>query len=49
VQRCWELRGNLTAYDAAYAALAEGLRAPLLTADAALAHVPGLPCQVQLI
>jgi predicted nucleic acid-binding protein len=49
VQRCWELRGNLTAYDAAYAALAEGLRAPLLTADAALAHAPGLPCQVQLI
>jgi predicted nucleic acid-binding protein len=35
--RIWELRHNLTAYDAAYVALAEGLAAPLVTRDAALA------------
>jgi predicted nucleic acid-binding protein len=33
----WELRRNLTAYDAAYVALAEALDAPLLTCDRALA------------
>lgn len=37
--RIWELRGNLTAYDAAYVALAEVLAAPLVTRDAALASV----------
>ncbi len=37
VQRIWELRANLTAYDAAYVALAEELGAPLLTRDARLA------------
>jgi predicted nucleic acid-binding protein len=35
--RIWELRDNVTAYDAAYIALAEALDAPLLTRDAALA------------
>jgi predicted nucleic acid-binding protein len=35
--RIWELRRNLTAYDAAYVALAEALAAPLVTRDAALA------------
>jgi predicted nucleic acid-binding protein len=39
--RIWELRHNLTAYDAAYLALAEVLRAPLLTRDAGLARVRG--------
>ncbi len=34
--RIWELRNNLTAYDAAYVALAEVLKAPLVTRDAAL-------------
>ena len=37
--RIWELRRNLTAYDAAYVALAEVLAAPLVTRDAALASV----------
>jgi len=39
--RIWELRQNLTAYDAAYLALAEALRATLLTRDRGLASVRG--------
>jgi len=39
--RIWELRHNLTAYDAAYLALAEALRAPLLTRDGGLASARG--------
>ena len=38
LDRIWELRHNLTAYDAAYVALAEALAAPLVTRDAALAR-----------
>jgi len=38
--RIWELRANLTAYDAAYVALAEILDAPLLTRDARMARAP---------
>ena len=34
--RIWELRGNLTAYDAAFVALSEALDAPLITCDAKL-------------
>lgn len=47
--RCWELRGNLTVFDAAYVALAELLDATLLTADARLAGAPGIRCDVDLI
>ena len=36
IERIWALRHNLTAYDAAYVALAEALAAPLVTRDAAL-------------
>ena len=39
--RIWQLRHNLTAYDAAYLALAEALHAPLLTRDHALASAGG--------
>jgi predicted nucleic acid-binding protein len=46
--RIWELRANLTAYDAAYVALAEALRAPLLTADARLAASPGHGAEIEL-
>lgn len=47
--RCWELRDNLSVYDAAYVALAEALGAPLLTADARLAKAPGLRCAVEIV
>jgi predicted nucleic acid-binding protein len=47
--RCWELRHNLTVYDAAYVALAEALGAALLTADQRLAHAPGPRCQVEVL
>ena len=49
VDRIWELRRNLTAYDAAYVALAEGLGAPLLTCDRSLASAPGHLAVVELI
>lgn len=47
--RAWELRTNLSAYDALYVALAEELDAPLLTADARLARAPGLRCAVVVV
>jgi predicted nucleic acid-binding protein len=46
--RIWELRANVTAYDAAYLALAEGLRAPLLTTDGRLARAPGHRATVEI-
>jgi predicted nucleic acid-binding protein len=49
IGRCWELRHNLTAYDASYVALAEALGVPLLTADARLADAPGIRCDVELL
>ena len=48
VPRIWAWRGNLTAYDAAYVALAEVLGCPLLTTDARLSRAPGLPVPVEL-
>jgi predicted nucleic acid-binding protein len=47
--RCWELRDNLTVYDAAYVALAEALDAPLVTADTHLARAPGTTCQIEVL
>ncbi len=49
LDRVWELRDNLTPYDAAYVALAERLKLPLLTADAGIAGAPGLLCKVRLV
>jgi len=47
--RAYELRENVTAYDAAYVALAEALDCPLVTADARLARPPGIRCDVELV
>lgn len=47
--RIWELRANLTAYDAAYVALAEALHAPLLTCDKRLAKAAGVRAQIELV
>lgn len=49
IERIWELRHNLTAYDAAYVALAEDLDTILLTADGRLTRAPSLRCRVELI
>lgn len=47
--RIWELRENLTAYDAAYVALAEALEAPLVTSDVKIAQAPGHDAHVELV
>lgn len=49
LRRVWELRENVTAYDAVYVVLAEMLDAPLVTSDARLARAPGLQCVVDLL
>jgi predicted nucleic acid-binding protein len=48
MSRIWELRDNLTSYDAAYIALAEVLQSPFLTADEPLSRAPGSRCQILL-
>ncbi len=47
--RCWELRENMTIYDAAYVALAEVLEAILLTADTRMARAPGPRCSIEVL
>ncbi len=48
--RMWDLRENLTAYDATYVALAEAVGATaLLTTDARLAGAPGVRCTVRVV
>lgn len=47
--RCWELRANLTVYDAGYVALAERLEATLVTADVRLSRAPGVRCPVEVL
>ena len=49
VARCWELRYNLTVYDAAYVALAELLDVTLVTAAARLATASAPRCEVDVI
>ena len=47
--RIWILRNNLSAYDAAYVALAEALGAPLLTRDQRLATAAGHRARIELV
>jgi predicted nucleic acid-binding protein len=47
--RCWELRHNVSIYDAAYVALAEALQAPLVTGDARLSRASGPRCSIELL
>ena len=49
IQRIWQLRDSLSAYDGAYVALAEALAAPLLTCDGKLAGAPGHRAKIELI
>lgn len=47
--RVWELRHNLTAYDASFVALAEALDVPVLTGDWRLATAPGVRCPIEVM
>jgi len=47
--RMWELRENLTPYDAAYVALAELTGAILVTGDERITAAPGTRCEIQII
>jgi predicted nucleic acid-binding protein len=49
MRRAWELRANVTPYDAAYVALAEVLGCELWTADRRLAKAPGPACAIRVL
>ena len=49
LDRIWQLRQNLTAYDATYVALAERLGAPVFTRDRRLANSSGHTARIQYI
>jgi len=49
LERVWELRQNLSAYDATCVALAEALRTKLITCDAPLARSPGMRGLIELV
>jgi predicted nucleic acid-binding protein len=48
LSRIWQLSNNMTAYDAAYVALAEELKAPLITRDQKIAAAPGHAAAVEV-
>jgi predicted nucleic acid-binding protein len=48
LDRMWQLRDNLTAYDAVFVALSEALDAPLVTTDGRLASAPGHHATVEV-
>ena len=49
LQRVWELRRNLTPYDACYVALAEAVDCILITADRRLANASGPRCRIETL
>lgn len=49
LDRIWRLRANVTAYDAAYIALAEKLNCALITCDVKLSNASGPRCEIDLI
>lgn len=49
MRRAYELRTNVTAYDASYVALAELLGCELLTGDQRLANAPGPACPIRVL
>lgn len=49
LNRVWELRENVSAYDASYIALAEALNCSLLTADARLSRALGTHCPITIV
>jgi predicted nucleic acid-binding protein len=49
LDRIWELRDNVAAYDATYVALAEALGCELVTADGRLAQAPGPTCSITVL
>lgn len=49
LRRAYDLRFNVTPYDATYIALAEALACDLLTADDRLARAPGIRCRVRVV
>ena len=49
LDRVWELRDDVSSYDASYVALAELLDCALLTADERLARAPGTRCPITVV
>ncbi|RCW39200.1 putative nucleic acid-binding protein [Halopolyspora algeriensis] len=49
IERVWELRNNVSAYDAAYVAVAEMHELALVTGDGRLANAPGIRCELRLV
>ena len=49
LDRIWQLRDNVSAYDASYIALAEALGCAVLTADGRLSRAPGPRCSVTVV
>ena len=49
LERCWQLRSNLSSYDSAYVALAEQAGVVLVTADRKLANAPGTNCTIEVL
>ena len=49
LNRIWELRSNMTAYEAAYVAVAETIGAPLLTTDRRLASTSNHSARIEFV